>query len=40
MGSSERLETLGVKKVEKMTLQEDLDTRVEFAMLELLILLY
>ena len=40
MGSSERPETLGVEKVEKMTSQEDLDTRVEFAMLELSILLY
>ena len=39
MGSSERLETLGVEKVEQMTLQEDLNTRVEFAMLELSILL-
>ena len=40
MGSSERLEILGVEKVEKITLQEDLDTRVEFAMLELSVLLY
>ena len=34
LGSSECLETLRVEKVEKMTLQEDLDTRVEFIMLE------
>ena len=40
MGSSERLEILGVEKDEKITLQEDLDTRVEFAMLELSVLLY
>ena len=40
MGSSERLEILGVEKVEKITLQEDLDTRVEFVMLELSVLLY
>ena len=40
LGSSERLGTLGVEKVEKMTLQEDLDTRVEFTILELSVLLY
>ena len=40
LGSSERLEILGVEKDEKITLQEDLDTRVEFAMLELSVLLY
>ena len=39
-GSSERLKTLGVEKVEKMTLHEVLDTRVQFAMLELSVLLY
>ena len=33
-GFSERLGTLGVEKVEKITLEEDLDTRVEFAMLK------
>ena len=37
-GYSERLETLGVEKVDKMTLQEDLDATVEFAMLELSVL--
>ena len=31
---------IGSRKVKKMTLQEDLDTRVEFAMLELSVLLY
>ena len=40
LDSSERLRTLGVEMVEKMILQDDLDTGVEFAMLELLILLY
>ena len=40
LDSSERRKLLGVEMVEKMILQDDLDTGVEFAMLKLLILLY